>query len=98
MDEKLARVGLRSSLASNRNFWVAHVMIPADARNRADHLIEQICSANHQHRAWMCWSIIAGKVDPHVLGRNAEKNAPVFWQIAGMNGQVASGRSGPHYL
>ncbi len=86
--KKLARVGLRSSLASSRNFWVAHVMIPANARNRADHLIEQICL---QITSTGLDVLIdhAGKVDSHVLGRNAEKNAPVFWQIAGMNGQVA---------
>ena len=85
--KKLARRGLRSSLASSRNFWVAHVMIPANARNRADHLVEQIC-LQITNAGLDVLLDHAGKVDPHVLGRNAEKNAPVFWQIAGMNGQV----------
>ena len=31
-----------------------------------------------------------GRVNPQILGPNAEKNEPVFWQIAGINGQVAS--------
>jgi glutamate synthase (NADPH/NADH) large chain len=87
--KKLARAGLRSSLASNRNFWVAHVFIPADARNRADHLIEQICLQITSAGLDVLLDH-PGKVDPQVLGRNAEKNAPVFWQIAGMNGQVAT--------
>ncbi len=86
--KKLARVGLRSSLASNRNFWVAHLMIPAEARSRAENLIEQICLQITSAGLDVLLDH-AGKVDPHVLGRNAESNAPVFWQIAGMNGQVA---------
>lgn len=85
--KKLARAGLRSSLASSRNFWVAHVFVPSDARNRADRLIEQICL--HLTNAGLDVLLDhPGKVDPHVLGRNAEKNAPTFWQIAGTNGQV----------
>ena len=87
--KKLARAGLRSSLASSQNFWVAHVFIPADARNRADRLIEQICLQITSAGLDVLLDH-PGKVDPHVLGRNAEKNAPVFWQIAGMNGQVAT--------
>src|SRR5690606_13465381 len=85
--KKLAQAGLRSSLASSRNFWVAHVFIPAEARNRTDHLIEQICLQITSAGLDVLLDH-PGKVDPHVLGRNAEKNAPVFWQIAGMNGQV----------
>jgi glutamate synthase (NADPH/NADH) large chain len=83
----LARAGLRSSLATNRNFWVAHIMIPAKDRSRCDHLVEQICS---QITATGLEILIdrAGKVDQDVLGRNAKRNEPVFWQIAGMNGTV----------
>ena len=86
--KKLARAGLRSSLASSRSFWVAHVFIPADARNRTDHLVEQICLQITSAGLDVLLDH-PGKVDEHVLGRNAEENAPVFWQIAGMNGQVA---------
>ena len=86
--KKLSRAGLRSSLAANRGFWVAHIMIPSEARNRANNLVDQIC-----HRIMEAGLDILidqpGKVDQQVLGRNAEKNEPVFWQIAGMNGQVA---------
>ena len=41
--KRLAQARLRSSLATDRNFWVAHVMIPHSARTRASYLIEQIC-------------------------------------------------------
>ena len=85
----LAGAGLRSSLATDRNFWVAHVMIPAHDRNRAQYIVDQIC---HQVSEAGLHILIdrAGRVSPQVLGPNAEKNEPVFWQIAGINGQVAS--------
>src|SRR6185369_2308815 len=39
----LARAGLRSSIAADPSFWVAHLMIPASARQRAEELVDQIC-------------------------------------------------------
>lgn len=86
--KKLARAGLRSSLASNQNFWVAHLMIPSEARNRTSHLVDQICKQIIATGLEVLMDH-AGKVDQQVLGRNAAKNEPVFWQIAGMNGEVA---------
>lgn len=87
--KKLAAAGLRSSLAANRNFWVGHLMIPAQARHRASHLVDHI----YRQIAESGLEVLLeqpGTVDSHMLGRSAEKNEPVFWQIAGMNGQVAS--------
>jgi glutamate synthase (NADPH/NADH) large chain len=89
--KKLARAGLRSSMASSRNFWVAHIMIPASARGRAHHLIEQIS----QHVAEAGLEVLLeepGIVNHHILGPNAQKNEPAFWQMAGMNGSVPSER------
>ncbi len=85
--KRLARAGLRSSLATDRNFWVAHVMIPSSDRNRASHLIEEICRQITDIGLHVLIDQ-PGKVNPQVLGPNGEKNEPVFWQIAGMNGQV----------
>lgn len=89
--KRLAQARLRSSLATDRNFWVAHVMIPHSARTRAPHLIEQI-----SHRISDAGLEILldreGQVDSGVLGPNAEKNEPVFWQICGLNGSVSSER------
>src|SRR5688572_18879617 len=42
--KRLARSGLRSSLAADRNFWIAHLMIPAAQRQRAATLVETICN------------------------------------------------------
>jgi glutamate synthase (NADPH/NADH) large chain len=87
--KKLARAGLRTSMASSRNFWVAHVMIPAGARGRSTHLIEQIS----QRLIEAGLEILVeepGEVNHHILGPNAQKNQPAFWQLAGMNGSVAS--------
>ncbi len=85
----LAQAGLRSSLAIDRNFWVAHVMIPATYRPRAPHLIEHI-SRQLSETGLHILLDRHGMVNRQVLGPNAEKNEPVFYQIAGINGQVPS--------
>ena len=83
----LAEAGMIPSMATDRNFWVAHVMIPAQDRNRARPMIERICQAIS--RAGLHILVEReGVVNRHVLGPNAEKNEPAFWQIAGVNGQV----------
>jgi len=87
--KKLARAGLRTSMASSRNFWVAHIMIPAVARGRTTHLIEQIS----QRLTEAGLDVLVeepGVVSHNILGPNAQKNEPVFWQLAGMNGSAAS--------
>lgn len=84
----LAEAGMISSLASDRNFWVAHVMIPAKDRPRAIPLIQQI-SRRISESGLHTLMERHGVVDSHVLGPNAEKAEPDFWQIAGVNGQVA---------
>ncbi len=87
----LARTGLRSSIAADGNFWVAHLMIPAKDRARASTLVDiicrQICDAGLDVLIDQ-----PGKVNRLVLGRNAEKTEPVFWQFAGVNGHVPSER------
>jgi len=85
----LAQAGLRSSLATDRNFWVAHLMIPSDDRNRAQNIVDQICRQISEAGLHILIDR-GGQVNRQVLGPNAEKNEPVFWQIAGINGQVAS--------
>ncbi|MCY3781088.1 MAG: glutamate synthase-related protein [Chloroflexi bacterium] len=85
----LAEAGLRSSLATDRNFWVAHVMIPAHDRTRAQNVVDQICRQISEAGLHILIDR-AGKVNRQILGPNAEKNEPVFWQIAGINGQVPS--------
>ncbi|MEO0561632.1 MAG: glutamate synthase central domain-containing protein [Chloroflexota bacterium] len=87
--KRLAQARLRSSLATDRNFWVAHVMIPHSARTRAPHLIEQI-SRTITNAGLDILLDREGKVDSGVLGRSAKQNEPVFWQICGLNGSVAS--------
>lgn len=85
----LAQSGLIASLATDRNFWVSHVMIPAKDRPRAQHMIDHICRAISEAGLHILTDR-AGQVNSQVLGPNAEKNEPVFWQIAGINGQVPS--------
>ncbi|MBL8116095.1 MAG: alpha-hydroxy-acid oxidizing protein [Anaerolineae bacterium] len=85
--KRLARAGLRTSIVANRNFWVAHIMIPASARGRTHNLIEQI---SQQMSAAGLDVILEepGIVNSYMLGPNAQKNEPAFWQIAGMNGSI----------
>ncbi|MEM6283344.1 MAG: glutamate synthase-related protein [Chloroflexota bacterium] len=85
--KRLAQARLRSSLATDRNFWVAHVMIPHSARTRASYLIEQICRSISAAGLDILLDK-EGEVNSGILGPNAEQTEPVFWQIAGLNGSV----------
>jgi glutamate synthase (NADPH/NADH) large chain len=85
--KRLARAGLRSSAASSRNFWVAHVMIPASAQGRSHHLIEHI-GQHFQNAGLEVLIEEPGVVNSHMLGPNAQKHEPEFWQIAGLNGNA----------
>ena len=83
----LALKGLRSSLASEASFWVAHLMIPAERRDNSDSMVEAVCK-RIADAGLQIYIEQPGKVDRKVLGRSAERNEPVFWQIAGTNGRV----------
>jgi glutamate synthase (NADPH/NADH) large chain len=84
----LAHKGLRSSLASDNNFWVAHLMIPAAERENASEIVDAIC----RRIAETGLEVLVdreGETNPIVLGQSARKNEPIFWQFAGMNGRIA---------
>ncbi|MEP7294050.1 MAG: glutamate synthase, partial [Chloroflexota bacterium] len=88
----LAATGMRSAVASNASFWVAHLMIPNSMRGDDETAIlaqisSRICDAGLDILIERL-----GQVDSYVLGRSAEKNEPLFWQIAGVNGRVSSDR------
>lgn len=85
----LAQEGLLASLATDRNFWVAHLFIPRADRERAENIVEQICRTISEAGLHLLIER-RGRVNSRVLGPNAEKNEPAFWQIAGINGQVDS--------
>ena len=87
----LGEAGLRSSLATDRHFWVAHIMIPAKDRTRMQPLIDQISREISQTGLHILLDR-EGKVNRRVLGPNAEKSEPGFWQIAGINGQIDSNK------
>ena len=87
----LSEAGMIASTASDRNFWVAHVMIPATDRPRARNIVDVICRTISEQGLHILTDR-AGQVNSLILGPNAEKNEPVFWQIAGINGQVPSAR------
>ncbi len=85
----LAQEGLLASLATDRNFWVAHLFIPRVDRERAENIVEQICRTISSTGLHLLIER-RGRVNSRVLGPSAEKNEPTFWQIAGVNGQVAA--------
>ena len=88
---KLARAGLRSSLASSSRFWVAHVFIPTTTLSQAEQLVEKII-LEVSAAGLETLLDMPGLVDPNVLGRSAERSAPTFWQIAGVSGDVPTDR------
>lgn len=85
--KSLASRGLRYGLAVNPNFWVAHLMIPMHMRSDAEAVTNLICQRIQEAGLEPLYDG-AGKVKSNVLGRSAEKNEPLFWQFAGMNGAV----------
>ena len=87
----LSEAGLIASTATDRNFWVAHVMIPSQDRNRTKPIVDNICRAISEQGLHILLDR-PGQVNRQVLGPNAEKCEPVFWQIAGINGQVPSSK------
>ncbi|MFN8529943.1 MAG: glutamate synthase central domain-containing protein [Anaerolineae bacterium] len=87
----LALRGLRSSLAADPNFWVGHLMIPNARRDDAAAITELIGRMVTTEGLDLLYED-AGKVDRHALGRNAQQNEPLFWQLAGMNGRVPGNR------
>ncbi|MDX2137148.1 MAG: glutamate synthase-related protein [Chloroflexota bacterium] len=87
----LAQRGIRSSLAIDPNFWVAHLMIPAALRAEATAIVERI----NEHIAAAGLQVLhdeAGTVNSYMLGRAARHNEPLFWQIAGLSGSVPADR------
>lgn len=89
--KRLARAGLRSSMATSRTFWVAHVMIPSQDRDQVTQLVDVICREITATGLQVLFDK-EGTTDRLVLGPNAEQNEPVFWQIVGINGQVHEDR------
>lgn len=85
--KRLAQAGLRSSLVANRDFWVAHIMIPTAKRADAPQLVETICQRISEAGLHVLIDQ-PGMVNEQFLGPNAKRNQPVFWQIAGISGEV----------
>ena len=85
----LTQHGLRSSLAIDPNFWVAHLMIPFQKRAEANALVDHVNRTLAEAGLHILHDE-AGTVKSYVLGRAALKTEPLFWQIAGMNGSVPS--------
>ncbi|MDZ4763695.1 MAG: glutamate synthase-related protein [Chloroflexota bacterium] len=83
----LAHKGLRSSLAADNNFWVAHLMIPAHDRDRTSEVVEAVCRRIGESGLELLIDR-PGVTNSIVLGQSARKNEPVFWQFAGMNGRI----------
>lgn len=84
---RLVQHGLRSSLATDRGFWVGHLMIAAKDKPRAQNLVDRIVRMMTDAGLHVIFDQ-PGQVNRTVLGPSAEKHEPVFYQIAGLNGEV----------
>ncbi len=87
----LGQRNLRASLASDPNFWVGHLMIPANKREQAHEITDYLWRAITSEGLELLYDD-AGKVNRLALGRSAQQNEPLFWQMAGINGRVTPDR------
>lgn len=86
--KRLVEHGLRGSLATDRGFWVGHLMIPFTARPRAATLLDRIVRLMTDAGLHVMYDQ-PGQVNDIVLGPSAQKHEPGFFQLAGLNGQVS---------
>lgn len=86
--KRLGEAGLRSTLATDRGFWVGHLMIPHAQATRAAHIVERVVRTMSDAGLHVVYDQPA-HVNRVVLGPSAAKHEPAFYQIAGLNGQVA---------
>lgn len=86
--KRLGEAGIRSTLATDRGFWVGHLMIPHAQAQRAAHLVERVVRTMSDAGLHVVYDQ-PGLVNRVVLGPSASKHEPAFYQIAGLNGQVA---------
>ena len=76
----LSEAGLRSSLATDPRFWVGHCFIRPGADLPT--LRNQLSQAFNQAGLNLLLERL-GRVRPEVLGQQARKHMPTFWQVAG---------------
>ncbi len=86
--KRLGAAGIRSTLATDRGFWVGHLMIPNAQSQRATHIVERVVRTMSDAGLHVVYDQ-PGLVNRVVLGPSASKHEPAFFQIAGLNGQVA---------
>ncbi|MCA9913814.1 MAG: glutamate synthase, partial [Anaerolineae bacterium] len=87
--KKLAASRLPSALATNPDFWVAHVMIPVAERDQAIEIKSRLVQILSETGLEV---LVAkrGDVRSYELGAQAQRNEPDFWQIAGLRGAVTA--------
>ncbi|MCB9452081.1 MAG: alpha-hydroxy-acid oxidizing protein [Anaerolineaceae bacterium] len=87
--KKLAASRLPSALATNSDFWVAHLMIPVAQLSQAAEIKSRIVQILSEAGLEV---LVAkrGDVRSYELGSQARRNEPDFWQIAGMRGAVTA--------
>jgi glutamate synthase (NADPH) large chain len=71
---------LNAKLVKQPNFWVGHLFVPRKCNFKS---IEKNIHNIFQKNDLNIILTQRGKVDKDVLGKNARKNPPEFWQIAG---------------
>ena len=84
---KIASMGLRSSIATQAGFWVAHAMVPASLRGEEDSILAALSETLNEAGFDVLYEA-RGEVNNTVLGPIARTNEPQFWQLAGLPGQV----------
>ncbi len=84
---KIASMGLRSSIATQAGFWVAHAMVPASLRGEEESILAALSETLNEAGFDVLYEA-RDEVNNTVLGPIARTNEPQFWQLAGLPGQV----------
>lgn len=77
---KLSQSGLRASMATDPRFWVGHLFVAGDEDHFA---ISEALNARMSDAGLGMLVERPGETQPEFLGRQAQTEAPHFWQIAG---------------
>ena len=84
---KISSTGLRSSIATQAGFWVAHVMVPYTHRGQEESMLGLISETLNEAGFDVLYEA-RGEVNNTVLGPIARTTEPQFWQLAGLPGQI----------
>jgi glutamate synthase (NADPH/NADH) large chain len=80
---RLAEVNMSPYLAESRSFFVGHILLPADIRSEADHILSRLRELFTVEGTGLLVENLGGTRDEE-FGPRARIEAPLFWQVGGL--------------